>query len=214
MPADRLPYIHPERERSHIDRDKRRRKARRQQVPPWERGTEPDPDYGDRYGDRYGGYSREDAYKYSDYRPRHYGYPSPGSEHFNEPLSPIWPRRYYGDRRQIRDADYLTRGNPPAEGPALAEDDSGRHSWQGRHFGKGPKGYTRNDNRIFEDVNDRLTEDTEVDASAIQVSVRQGEVTLEGAVADRAAKRRAEDCADHVKGVRHVQNNLRIERAS
>lgn len=210
MPADRLPYFHPERNRSDIDRDKRRREARRQQVPPWESDTGPDAGYGDRYG----GYSRDGAYRYSDYRPRHYGYPSPESKHFNEPLSPIWPRRYYADRRQIRDADYLTRGHQPPARPALTEDDDGRHSWQGRHYGKGPKSYRRSDHRIFEDVNDALTEDGGVDAGAIEVSVRQGEVTLEGAVADRNEKRRAEDCADHVKGVRHVQNNLRIERAS
>lgn len=77
------------------------------------------------------------------------------------------------------------------------------------HRGRGPKNYSRSDERIREDVNDRLTEDIWVDASEIEVSVEGGEVTLSGTVADRRSKRRAEDCADGVAGVKHVQNNLR-----
>jgi hypothetical protein len=36
---------------------------------------------------------------------------------------------------------------------------------------------------------------------------------LSGTVDSRDAKRRAEDCAEAVSGVRHVQNNLRIQQA-
>lgn len=77
------------------------------------------------------------------------------------------------------------------------------------HRGRGPKTYVRSDERIREDVNDRLTEDVWVDASEIEVAVAEGEVTLSGTVHDRSTKRRAEDCADAVTGVKHVQNNLR-----
>jgi osmotically-inducible protein OsmY len=77
------------------------------------------------------------------------------------------------------------------------------------HRGRGPKNYARSDDRIREDVNDRLTQDEWVDASEIEVAVEGGEVTLTGTVEDRRAKRRAEDCADAVSGVKHVQNNLR-----
>lgn len=41
------------------------------------------------------------------------------------------------------------------------------------------------------------------------MTVESGEVTLAGSVEGRRAKRRAEDLADTVSGVRHVQNNLR-----
>lgn len=58
-------------------------------------------------------------------------------------------------------------------------------------------------------MNDRLTEDVWIDASEIEVSVADGEVTLSGTVEDRRSKRRAEDVADDVTGVKHVQNNLR-----
>lgn len=81
------------------------------------------------------------------------------------------------------------------------------------HAGKGPSDYTRSDERIREDVNDRLTHDRAVDASRIAVRVSDGEVTLDGNVDDRYAKRQAEDLADRVSGVKHVQNNLRVQPA-
>ncbi|MCV2869092.1 BON domain-containing protein [Defluviimonas sp. WL0002] len=77
------------------------------------------------------------------------------------------------------------------------------------HTGKGPRGYVRSDDRIREDVNENLTADPDLDATDVAVSVAEGEVTLEGEVDSKFAKRCAEDCADSVAGVRHVQNNLR-----
>ncbi|MFD2740586.1 BON domain-containing protein [Sulfitobacter aestuarii] len=78
------------------------------------------------------------------------------------------------------------------------------------HRGKGPKGYRRSDDRILEEVNEALTHDHLVDASDVEVTCAECEVTLTGTVESRHAKRRAEDCADSVSGVRHVQNNLRV----
>jgi len=82
------------------------------------------------------------------------------------------------------------------------------------HRGRGPRGYTRSDERIREDVNDRLTDDPYVDASDIEVSVSSCEVTLSGTVDDRRARRRAEDIAESVSGVSHVQNNLRVRQTA
>ncbi|WP_342588187.1 BON domain-containing protein [Neorhizobium alkalisoli] len=81
------------------------------------------------------------------------------------------------------------------------------------HRGKGPKGYQRSDSRIEEDVNDRLSDDPVLDASNISVTVKSAEVTLDGFVSSRWDKRRAEDLVDSVSGVRHVQNNLRVNNA-
>ncbi|MDO9638414.1 MAG: BON domain-containing protein [Pseudotabrizicola sp.] len=81
------------------------------------------------------------------------------------------------------------------------------------HRGKGPRGYQRSDERIREDVSDRLSDDPRLDASDIELTVEGGEVTLSGEVASRYAKRYAEDCADAVSGVSHVQNNLRVKRS-
>jgi osmotically-inducible protein OsmY len=83
---------------------------------------------------------------------------------------------------------------------------SGRQSFVGR----GPRGYQRSDDRIREDVCERLTENPWVDASDIEIAVRAGEVTLSGTVRDRTDKREAEDVAEHVSGVREVHNNLRV----
>jgi osmotically-inducible protein OsmY len=82
------------------------------------------------------------------------------------------------------------------------------------HRGRGPSNYTRSDDRIREDVNDALTDDWGVDASNINVSVNDGDVVLDGTVATRLQKRRAEDCAEDVSGVKNVQNNLRVSERS
>lgn len=81
---------------------------------------------------------------------------------------------------------------------------------QGEHRGRGPSDYRRSDDRIREDVNDRLTDDAHIDASGIQVAVKDGEVTLTGTVDSRFAKRHAEDLAERISGAKHVQNNLRV----
>lgn len=78
--------------------------------------------------------------------------------------------------------------------------------------GRGPKSYKRADARLYEDVNDRLTEAPEIDATAIEVTVNNGEVTLSGNVSDRQQKRRAEELAERVFGVREIRNRLRISR--
>jgi osmotically-inducible protein OsmY len=76
--------------------------------------------------------------------------------------------------------------------------------------GRGPRGYRRSDDRIEEDINDRLTDDPYLDASDIEVSVKDRDVILSGLVDRRQDKRRAEDLAELVSGVANVQNNLRV----
>jgi hypothetical protein len=79
----------------------------------------------------------------------------------------------------------------------------------GPHVGRGPRGYQRTDDRIREDVCERLTQHGRIDASDIEVTVAQGEVTLRGRVDSRDAKRQAEAVAESVSGVRDVRNELR-----
>jgi len=83
---------------------------------------------------------------------------------------------------------------------------------RGGHSGKGPRGYVRSDERIREDVSDRLSWDDHVDASDITVTVSEGEVTLEGSVPDRMSKRRSEDIAEDVMGVKDVHNRLKASK--
>jgi hypothetical protein len=79
------------------------------------------------------------------------------------------------------------------------------------YAGRGPKGYRRSDDRIREELCDRLTADRDIDASEIEVTVAQCEVTLTGTVPDRRTKRAAEDRADDVSGVKQVHNQLRVQ---
>lgn len=81
----------------------------------------------------------------------------------------------------------------------------------GLYRGRGPKNYQRPDERVREEINDRLTDNDWLDASDIDVSVTSGEVTLTGTVDSRYSKRLAEDIAESVTGVAHVQNNLRVQ---
>ena len=77
--------------------------------------------------------------------------------------------------------------------------------------GIGPRNYTRSDERIREDVCERLTQDDDLDASEIEIKAEQGVVTLEGTVEERWMKHRAEDLAESCSGVREVENRIRVE---
>jgi osmotically-inducible protein OsmY len=81
--------------------------------------------------------------------------------------------------------------------------------WQ-RPIGRPPKGYTRSDERIREDVSDRLAD--RIDASEITVEVRNGEVNLSGTVRARWVKHEAEHIADSVAGVKDITNQIRVQR--
>ena len=82
------------------------------------------------------------------------------------------------------------------------------------HRGKGPKGYTRSDERIKEDVSDRLEDHYYLDASDIDVQVNGGDVVLTGTVDSRYSKRLAEDLVEGCSGVKNVENRIRVESNS
>lgn len=93
----------------------------------------------------------------------------------------------------------------------------GERSGQGErsdYRGKGPMGYRRSDERIREDVCEALTLDPWLDATHVQVNVESGVVTLQGTVADRHMKFRAEECADQASGVQDVENRIRVGNAT
>jgi BON domain len=89
---------------------------------------------------------------------------------------------------------------------------SSSHSAHGGFAGRGPKGYVRTDERIRDEVCDRLSWNDEVDATDLTVLVSQGEVTLEGSVQTRHMKRLAEDIAESVAGVLDVHNTIRVQK--
>jgi hypothetical protein len=87
----------------------------------------------------------------------------------------------------------------------------GRSYDYGPYSGRGPKGYQRSDERLRDDICERLTADPDIDATEIEVSVQSGEVTLEGSVRERRMKREAEDCVESIFGVRDIHNRIRVE---
>lgn len=78
------------------------------------------------------------------------------------------------------------------------------------YSGRGPKNYRRPDDRIRDDVAERLTVDPLIDAFEVEIDVRNGDVTLSGLVPTRDQRRRAEVIAERVNGVRHVTNTIRV----
>lgn len=128
---------------------------------------------------------------------------------------------YGGSRGPGHDRDYegSSYGQNLGGGMSL---DEGRFTTRGqygggqyggqRRTGNAPKGYKRSDDRIREDVCDRLSERWDVDSQGIEVSVSNGEVTLSGLVPERGMKFRAESISDGVSGVSEVHNQLRIQQ--
>jgi osmotically-inducible protein OsmY len=82
---------------------------------------------------------------------------------------------------------------------------------EGKFRGLGPKNYRRSDDRMREEVCERLTDNEWLDASDVEVNVVAAEVILTGTVDSRYAKRLAENIAESVSGVSNVQNNLRVQ---
>jgi osmotically-inducible protein OsmY len=136
-------------------------------------------------------------YRQSGYRPSQYPSSESGFETPQRSERGWWDRAsdevssWFGDREAERRREMDARGG---------------------HRGRGPKNYTRSDERIREDINDRLTDYDYIDASDIEVEVKNSEVVLSGTVDSRYEKRLAEDLTDHVAGVRNVENRLRIRR--
>jgi BON domain-containing protein len=115
----------------------------------------------------------------------------------------------------VQDQDRRERwfSSPRRHGVARdASRDSESFTWEipGPQSGKGPRGYRRADERIHEEVCERLRAHGWIDASEVEVQVREGEVTLTGTVADRRQKRLAADLAEGVRGIIDVHNRLRL----
>ena len=117
----------------------------------------------------------------------------------------------YDRGRDYRDRDFDGRREP------RSWMDDARDSLAGM-FGARTAGPARRDDREFRRervvravIAGRLEHERGLDASDIRVSVDGSEVMLDGTVRSREEKRRAEDLAD-VRGVTHVQNNLRVRQ--
>lgn len=80
----------------------------------------------------------------------------------------------------------------------------------GRRLGRPPKNFTRTDERIREDVCERLIREERIDASDVEVNVRGGIVVFDGTVPDRFMKYALEYEAEACPGVRDVENRVGV----
>jgi osmotically-inducible protein OsmY len=126
----------------------------------------------------------------------------------------MYGNRSERERRNMQNRDWWDRTRDEVSSWFGDEDAERRRdmdrSYQGGHRGKGPRNYHRSEDRIKEDICDRLTEDDMLDATDIDVEVHADEVVLTGTVNNRMQKHRAEDLVESVSGVHNVENRLRV----
>lgn len=185
----------------------------------WRAGEE-SRDYGDRWererGGTWGpstssqeGWRRESGADYGD-RGRESRWGSwPREEGPREEASWAGQRRMGESRGYYEDEGGLTH--------QFAHGESARGAGRGmgagvNYAGRGPKNYRRSDDRIREEICDRLTDDWRIDATDVEVIVNNGQVTLGGSVHSREEKRKAEDLVESVPGVHDVHNTLRVSQ--
>lgn len=124
-----------------------------------------------------------------------------------ETLSPGGERgfRVYGELYGHAQEGHGHRRRPYYAGASNADD---RLPRMGPYTGRGPRNYRRSDERIKEELFRRLTAESWLDASDIEIEVAEGEVSLRGAVDTRRSRRLAEEIAAAVPGVREVHNRI------
>ena len=81
-----------------------------------------------------------------------------------------------------------------------------------RRYPPGPKGYQRSDERLREDISERLMEARHIDASDVTVEVTGAKVVLEGTVPERPMKHAIEDLVDACPGVQDIEDRVRVRR--
>lgn len=116
-----------------------------------------------------------------------------------------------GDPWAWHGGDWTTNSGRVVLGDRSDEDRPGSSDVFAREPGKGTRDYRRSDTRIEEDVCELLSEGL-VDASEIEVSVEDQEVTLRGSVRSRKDKLLAENLAREVVGVSDVHCRLKVEK--
>ena len=99
------------------------------------------------------------------------------------------------------------RGGPGANAPT-------RHAAGISHRGRGPRNHVRSDDSIIDELISRMTDHDELDATEILVMVEGGVVTLTGEVPERRMKHLAEDLADAVRGVKDIDNRIRVDNGA
>jgi len=125
--------------------------------------------------------------------------------------------------RQVRDETFIRprvglgagaapawRHSPNTPARLTAAETAAVQRLRGSYRGIGPRGYRRSDERTYEDICDRLTENPFINASDIEVLVRDGEAVLNGSVDSAISAYQVESIARETAGVQAVRNNLAV----
>lgn len=148
--------------------------------------------YGAPYGSSYG--------LQSTYGTHSYGAQAYGERGWNAPTD-----------EQLRQGSRLPYSDQPGYGQSLHTGFTGADSSQWRGPRRAPKSYQRSDERLTEDIYERLSNQWEFDATEVIVEVSSGKVVLKGSVPDRRTRHAIENIVDDAYGVKDIENNLRVE---
>jgi hypothetical protein len=154
-------------------------------------------------------------------------------ERQREPFGPGEDTHYYGTGAPGRGGPGFTGGaygwgnGPRDQMPSIEDEFSDESAVSYEHGGyrgaraggqrmypRGPKGYQRSDERIREDICERLMGAYYIDSSEVTVSVKNGKVLLEGSVPDRNMKHSIENIVDSCLGVVDIENHVRVGTAA
>ncbi|HLU07300.1 MAG TPA: BON domain-containing protein [Woeseiaceae bacterium] len=116
----------------------------------------------------------------------------------------------YSSRYDYRQQGGQQSGSQSGYGQPEGGPGHGNRRFDEDYSGRGPRNYSRSDERIKEDICDELSSDRQCNAEDIEIEVKDGMVTLSGTVPSRKMKHRAEDIADAARGVKDVDNRIRV----
>jgi len=167
-------------------------------------------DYGREQGRDFG---RDSDYESSERWNRPYRSQQRSSDRYEPSYRSESPRDWEGS--SIGHADWGYRGDLNRSSSSEQNWGRGSQDQQSRlneQKNRWPKSFKRNDERLKDDIHEELIRHGHIDASDIEVQVKDGEVTLTGQVVSRHDKRIAEELAEKVLGVHDVQNQLKVKQ--
>ncbi len=149
-------------------------------------------------------YSDESAVSYEQGPRQQYGQRPYGQRQYGQRYSQQYGQPY--DQQYGRHlGQQYSQGQP--YGQAYGQG-YGQHG--ARRLTSGPKGYQRSDERLKEDISERLMESHHIDSSDVSIDVHGAKVVLDGTVPSRHMKHAIEDLVDACPGVQDIDNRVRV----
>jgi osmotically-inducible protein OsmY len=131
--------------------------------------------------------------------------PSMGSNDYND-------TSFSNSQRSMNQYEHARfSGSNQGYGNQIGQFGGNWNAYRGPHAGKGPKGWKRSDDHIYEEVCQILEQRGDIDPSEVEIKVSNGEVTMEGTVSDRTSKRRLDEAIDQISGIKDVHNRVRVK---